>query len=121
VWRAHQLILIGSTIVGSWLGMQAVHELGHVLGAWATGAQVTQVVLTPTTISRTDVTNNSRPLFVVWAGPIIGVGLPVVIWSVAQADGLPGVFVLRFFAGCPDFSIQSTLSIVPLAAPTATA
>jgi hypothetical protein len=97
--RVPQIILIGSTILGSWLGMQAVHELGHVLGAWATGAQVTQVVLTPTTISRTDVANNSRPLIVVWAGPIIGVGLPVVMWFLAQAAGLPGAFVLRFFAG----------------------
>lgn len=97
--RFHQFILIGSTILGSWLGMQAVHELGHVLGAWATGAQVTQVVLSPTTISRTDVANNSRPLIVVWAGPIIGVGLPLVIWSLAQAASLPGAFVLRFFAG----------------------
>jgi hypothetical protein len=79
--------------------MQAVHELGHVLGAWATDAQVTQVVLTPTTISRTDVANNSRPLVVVWAGPIVGIGVPLIIWWLSQAIGLPGAFVLRFFAG----------------------
>jgi hypothetical protein len=97
--RVRQIILIGSTILGSWLGMQAVHELGHVLGAWATGAHVTQVVLTPTTISRTDVTNNTSLLIVAWAGPVIGVGLPMVIWSLAHAAGLLGAFVLRFFAG----------------------
>jgi len=97
--RAHHVILVGSTILGSWLGMQAVHELGHVLGAWATGAQVTQVVLSPTTISRTDIANNTRPLIVVWAGPIIGVGLPLVFWSLARLARLPGAFVLRFFAG----------------------
>jgi hypothetical protein len=97
--RIPQFILIGSTILGSWLGMQTVHELGHVLGAWATGAHVTQVVLTPTTISRTDVTNNASPLIVVWAGPIIGVSIPVAIWSLAQAARSPGAFVLRFFAG----------------------
>lgn len=27
--RLHQVMLIVSTIAGSWLGMQAVHELGH--------------------------------------------------------------------------------------------
>ena len=31
--RLHQSILIASTVLGSWLGMQAVHESGHVLGA----------------------------------------------------------------------------------------
>ena len=59
VRRGYQFILIGSTLLGSWLGMQAVHELGHVLGAWATGAEVRRVVLSPTTISRTDVVNNA--------------------------------------------------------------
>ena len=49
-----QLILIGSTIVGSWLGMQAVHEAGHVLGARVTGGRVERIVLYPLTISRTD-------------------------------------------------------------------
>jgi predicted Zn-dependent protease len=47
-------MLIGSTVVGSWLGMQAVHELGHVLGAWWTDGDVSRVVLHPLSISRTD-------------------------------------------------------------------
>jgi hypothetical protein len=62
------VVLIGSTLVGSWLGMQAVHESGHVLGAWLTGGQVARVVLNPLTISRTDVRENPKPLIVVWAG-----------------------------------------------------
>lgn len=97
--RAYQIILIGSTLLGSWLGMQAVHELGHVLGAWVSGAEVKHVVLTPTAISRTDVVNNSRPLVVAWAGPIVGAGLPLVLWLLAQFARLSGAFVLRFFAG----------------------
>lgn len=96
--RAHQIILIGSTFLGSWIGMQAVHELGHVVGAWATGAHVTRVVLSPATISRTDVANNSRPLIVVWAGPVVGIGLPLLIWLCAKVTRLSGAFVLRFFA-----------------------
>ena len=52
--RLHQLVLIGSTLLGSWLGMQAVHESGHVIGAWMTGGRVERVVLHPLTISRTD-------------------------------------------------------------------
>ena len=97
--RAQQLLLITSTLLGSWFGMQAVHELGHVLGAMATGAEVTQVVLSPLAISRTDVINNTRPLVVAWAGPIVGVLLPLVIWHAATVARLRFAFVLRFFAG----------------------
>jgi hypothetical protein len=99
VRRAHQVVLICSTVLASCLGMQAVHELGHVLGAWATGAEVTRVVLTPNAFSRTDVANNTRPLVVVWAGPIIGVALPLLLWLVARSARMPGAFVLRFFVG----------------------
>jgi hypothetical protein len=97
--RTHQVILIGSTILGCWLGMQAVHELGHVLAAWATGAQVTRVVLSPAAISRTDVADNSHPLVVAWGGPLVGVALPLTLWLCAQLTRLPGAFVLQFFAG----------------------
>jgi hypothetical protein len=97
--RLHQVVLIGSTVLGSWLGMQAVHELGHVLGAWLTGGRVAHVVLYPLTISRTDLAENPQPLVVVWAGPIIGVVLPLLLWIIAILTRLPGAFVLRFFAG----------------------
>ncbi len=95
--RLHQTILIAATLVGSWLLMQAVHELGHVVGAWFTGGQVARVVLHPLTISRTDLTRNPSPLVVVWAGPIIGVVVPVVLWTVGARER--GAYVLRFFAG----------------------
>jgi hypothetical protein len=38
--RWPQLILILSMLVAAWLGMQAVHETGHVLGAWMSGGSV---------------------------------------------------------------------------------
>ena len=79
--------------------MQAVHELGHVLGAWASGGEVRRVVLSPTTLSRTDVGMNAHPLAVAWAGPIIGVLLPLALWLLARVARWSGAFVLRFFAG----------------------
>lgn len=97
--RVHQSILIISTILGSWLGMQAVHESGHVVAAWLTGGQVTKVVLHPLTISRTDVAPNPNPLLVVWAGPVVGVIAPLIVWGSAAWFHMPGAFVLRFFAG----------------------
>src|SRR5262249_34871163 len=80
--RLPQLTLIVSTLVASWLGMQAVHELGHVLGAWLTGGRVARVVLHPLTISRTDLGHNPSPLAVVWAGPVFGALAPVLLWAV---------------------------------------
>jgi hypothetical protein len=97
--RAHQGVLVVSTVLGSWLGMQTVHELGHVVGARLTGGRVERVVLHPLTISRTDLAENPRPLTVVWAGPVVGVLLPLAIWGVAALLRMPGAYVLRFFAG----------------------
>src|SRR3954451_22380263 len=79
--------------------MQAVHEFGHVLGAWLTGGRVARVVLHPLTISRTDLAENPAPLAVVWAGAVLGVVLALAAWGLAAAFRLPGAYLLRFFAG----------------------
>ena len=79
--------------------MQAIHESGHVTAAYLTGGQVATVVLHPFTISRTDLSHNPKPAIVVWAGPVFGVLLPLALWGAAAGVRLPGVFVLRFFAG----------------------
>jgi hypothetical protein len=97
--RVHQFVLIVSTLVGSWLGMQAVHEAGHVLGARVTGGRVEKVVLHPLAISRTDVAPNPMPLAVAWAGPVFGAVMPLLIWAALAAMRLPDAFVARFFAG----------------------
>ena len=97
--RFYQCILIGSTVLLSWLGMQIVHEFGHVLGAWFSGGTVAKVVLHPLTISYTTLTTNPHPLLTVWAGPVIGAALPLAVWSCAAACRLPGSYLLRFFAG----------------------
>lgn len=70
-------LLLG--LIPCWLLFQAVHELGHVLAAQATGGTVRQVVLHPLEISRTDVSPNPMPLAVAWAGPLVGVILPAAI------------------------------------------
>lgn len=87
----------------SWWLMLAVHELGHVLGAWLTGGMVTEVDLHPLRISRTAVDPNPRPVIVAWSGPIIGVLLPLLAWYLAGRSNRPGprriTPWLRFFSG----------------------
>jgi len=79
--------------------MQAVHESGHVLGAWVTGGRVERVVLHPLTISRTDLAENPQPLVVVWAGPVVGAVLPLVMWGIVAGLRFRVAFLFRFFAG----------------------
>ena len=97
--RLHQCVLIGSFLPLCWLGMMAVHELGHVAACWATGGTVTRVVLHPLAISRTDVAPNPRPLVVVWAGPLVGVIIPLLTWGAQFSLRVPGDYLARFFAG----------------------
>lgn len=97
--RIRVLLLVGTFFPFCWLAMQAVHEWGHVVGAWASGGEVTRVVLHPLVISRTDVIPNPRPLVVCWAGPLVGAALPVFMYLLAWFFRCPGLFLFRFFAG----------------------
>ena len=97
--RLSQVILITSTLGLSWLGMQVVHELGHVLTAWASGERVYRVVLHPLTISRTDASHERHPLLVVWGGPLLGVLLPVSSLAVMRLIRSRWSYLLQFFAG----------------------
>jgi hypothetical protein len=98
-----RIALIVATVIASWLGMQAVHELGHCVGAWLTGGRIERVVLHPLTISRTDLADNPHPLIVAWGGPVFGVVAPLVLWGVRVAifkfGSMDFGFLLRFFAG----------------------
>lgn len=97
--RLYQSILIGSLLPLCWLGMMAVHESGHILGAWLTGGTVSRVALHPLAISRTDLSYNPQPLIVVWAGPVFGALAPLAAWGLAAAAALRGSYLVRFFAG----------------------
>jgi hypothetical protein len=97
--RLFQTLLIASTLALSWLGMQAVHELGHVLGAWAGGETVKKVVLHPLVISRTDATHDRHPLLVVWGGPILGSLLPLVALGITRLIRSGFIYLFQFFAG----------------------
>ena len=97
--RLWQVLLIATLLPACWLGMMAVHELGHVLGLLSTGGTVAKVVLHTLTISRTDPGIDPQPLFVVWAGPLVGVVLPLTVAGLARLVRLRGEYLFRFFAG----------------------
>ena len=97
--RLPQLLLLASTALLAWLGMQVIHECGHALFGWLTGGEVRRVILHPLAISRTDLDPNPHPLVVCWAGPVFGSVVPVLIWLIARAVKWVGEYWLRFFAG----------------------
>jgi hypothetical protein len=97
-WAWRIALWIGVAIT-SWLGMQIVHEYGHVLGAMATGGRVTHVELQPWTISRTDVEPNPCPLMERWSGPIVGCVVPMLAWLVVRSLRLSWAYLVRFFTG----------------------
>jgi hypothetical protein len=92
-------LLIVSLLALSWLMMQAVHEFGHAVAAWATGGKVTYVVLHPLAISRTDVEPNPQPLAVAWGGPLFGIVIPLLFWGIAGVARARAAYLFRFFAG----------------------
>jgi len=99
VQRLHQCLLIATFLPLCWLGMQVVHEVGHVVAAWATGGTVRRVVLHPLTISRTDVHPNPHPIIERAAGAVIGALLPTLAWTLHHWLRWPGAYLTRFFAG----------------------
>ena len=97
--RFEQAVFVVSAMLLAWLWMQGVHELGHCLGAWSTGGRVEKVVLHPLAISRTDVDPNPSPLVVVWAGPVGGILIPLILWGGLLVCLRSIAWFARFFAG----------------------
>lgn len=80
-----------------WFGMEAVHECGHVLAAWFSGATVERVV--PWPISRTDAHDVQYHLFVYGAGAVFGAMFPVLLWGIVRLLRWKVAYLFRFFAG----------------------
>jgi hypothetical protein len=97
--RLQQVLLLAALLALSWIAMQAAHELGHVLTAWATGGEVRGTVLHPLVISRTDVSPNPRPLAVAWGGPLVGSLLPLAVAGMLQLTQMPTRRYADFFVG----------------------
>lgn len=97
--RFYQLLFVISLVAICWLAMMGVHELGHVIGGLLTGGSVSQVILHPLSISRTDLSDNPYPAIVVWAGPILGVLIPLVLLMIVRRLQWSQIRFVQFFVG----------------------
>jgi hypothetical protein len=81
----------------AWLGMCAVHELGHVIHAVVGGGREGRVELPLVGFSRTEPAVNPRPLFVAWGGAIWGCLVPLAVCVLARRGWI--AVAARAFAG----------------------
>ena len=91
--------LILLAVYPAWLLLQVVHESGHVLHAWFSGAVVAHVDVPLLGFSRTEVSNNDHPQFTAWGGAIWGSLLPLLSWLAAPRRSIRLRRALQAFAG----------------------
>jgi len=97
--RRTTLLAIVFGLYPCWLAMMAVHEAGHVLHAWVSGATVSAVRVPLVGFSITELSTNPRPQFVAWGGPVWGCLLPTAVWAIFRRLRWPGWGAMQFFAG----------------------
>ncbi len=97
--RAIQVYLATVFLLVAWFGMQATHELGHIIHALISGGTVRKVELPLTGFSRTVADPNPHRLLVVIGGPVWGVMLPCATWRIAKRLRARREYLWRAFAG----------------------
>lgn len=97
--KKNQIIILFIVAILSWYGMMAVHEAGHCFGAVLTGAKLEAVEIPFVGFSRTDFSGGDSPLFVVVAGPLFGVIIPLVLLLFIKKVSNRIKHVLLFFVG----------------------
>jgi hypothetical protein len=97
--RFFQALLLLSTAGFSWLMTMVLHELGHVLHGWLSGAELVAVVLPPWSFSRTDFAANPHPQFVAWGGGLWGCLMPLAILAIFRIAAPRYSYLARWFAG----------------------
>ena len=83
----------------SWLGMLAVHEVGHILHAKLSGGRVIGISFPLLGFSQTFVDPNPHAQFVAWGGPVWGCVLPALLLAGLLTFRRKAPLVWWFFTG----------------------
>lgn len=98
--RFHQALLIASTFGVSWMAMMFVHNVGHLIYAWASGGDVNYWPFHPLAFFACPrLSNNPSPLLVLWGGPIWGCALPLLMLWLVRAVAPSQSYLALFFGG----------------------
>lgn len=66
-------------LAASWVVMTFTHETGHIIGGMVSGATLTDLDLAPWRMPYSLHSPDPHPLVTLWAGPLSGVGAPIIL------------------------------------------
>jgi hypothetical protein len=69
-------------LAASWVVMTFTHEFGHIVGGMISGATLTDFDLVPWRMPYSLHSPDPHPLITLWAGPLLGVAVPLIAASV---------------------------------------
>jgi hypothetical protein len=81
-------------LIASWCVMVTAHELGHLVGGWASGGTLLHSDLRPWRLPYSMFEPDPHPLVTLWAGPLLGIMLPgAFAWLIRR----PSTFFIASF------------------------
>lgn len=74
--------IFAALLAFSWIVMTITHECGHIVGGMACGATLTDFDLVPWRMPYSLHSPDPQPLVTLWAGPLLGVVVPLTAASI---------------------------------------
>jgi len=81
-------------LIWAWIVMTVCHELGHVLAGLLTGANLQELEIRPWHLPHSIIIAGDNPLLTLWAGPILGSLLPILVAAIVRR---PAVTFVAWF------------------------
>jgi hypothetical protein len=73
---------LGLWLLWAWVVMTVTHELGHVVAGVVGGARLTELEVRPWHLPHSILVNDHYPLLTLWAGPVLGCAIPLMVASI---------------------------------------
>lgn len=93
-WHARRWLRLALLLIAAWCVMVLSHETGHLLGGWLGGGKLQQADLRPWALPHSHFEPDPHPLLTLWAGPILGVLVPLVV---ALLSRQPAAWLIAHF------------------------
>ncbi|WP_052031692.1 hypothetical protein [Novipirellula maiorica] len=81
-------------LIAAWFVMTTTHEVGHLIGGWISGGTLQHAELRPWHLPHSHFAPDPHPLVTLWAGPLIGVIVPLLLALVIRK---PSVWFIANF------------------------
>ena len=105
----------------AWTVMTVTHELGHVVAGLIGGGRLVELELRPWKLPHSIVGGDTIPLVTLWAGPVLGTLLPLVVAAIARREAVWFVawfcvtansvyLLLGYFSGEPELDSTRLLA-----------